>query len=47
MKRIAAALILAGGLFLPTIGLAEDGVSPGTFVANNGVFVANKPLSSG
>jgi Amt family ammonium transporter len=35
MKRIATALILASGLFLPTIGLAEDGVSPGTFVANN------------
>jgi len=48
MKRIAPALILAGGLFLPAIGLAGDGVSPGTaaadngaFVANNGVFVAN------
>jgi Amt family ammonium transporter len=35
MKWIASALILSGGLFLPTIGLAEDGVSPGTFVANN------------
>ncbi len=35
MKRIAPLLILAGGLVLPTIGLAEDGVSPGTFVANN------------
>ena len=35
MKRIAPALILAAGLFLPAVGLAEDGVSPGTFVANN------------
>ena len=35
MKRIAPALILAGGLFLPTIGLADDGVTPGQFVANN------------
>jgi Amt family ammonium transporter len=35
MNRIAPALILAGGLFLPTTGFAEDAVSPGTFVANN------------
>ncbi len=35
MKRIAPALILAGGLLLPAIGFAEDAVSPGTFVANN------------
>ena len=48
MKRIAPALILAGGLLLPAIGLADDAVSSGTFVANdgasvadNGVFVAN------
>jgi Amt family ammonium transporter len=41
MKWIAATLGLVGGLFLPVICLAEDGVSPGTLVANNGVFVAN------
>jgi Amt family ammonium transporter len=35
MTWIVPALLLAGGLFLPTVGLAEDGVSPGTFVANN------------
>ncbi|MBW1844726.1 MAG: ammonium transporter [Deltaproteobacteria bacterium] len=41
MKRIAPALVLAGGLFLPTFGLAEDGISSGTVVADNGAFVAN------
>jgi Amt family ammonium transporter len=41
MKRIAPALILAGGLFLPTTGLADDVVSPGTLVADHGTFVAN------
>ena len=37
MKRIAPALILilTGGLFLPSTGLADDGVTPGQFVANN------------
>ena len=35
MKRIAPALILAGGLLLPSIGLADDGVTSGQFVANN------------
>jgi len=35
MKRIAAALILAAGLVLPSLGLAEDGAPPGDFVANN------------
>jgi Amt family ammonium transporter len=35
MKRIATALLLTGGLFVPTIGLADDGASPGAFVANN------------
>jgi Amt family ammonium transporter len=41
MKRIAPALILAGILFLPAVGLAEEGTSAGSSVANNGVFVAN------
>jgi Amt family ammonium transporter len=35
MKRMAPALILAGGLFLPALCLADDGVTPGQFVANN------------
>jgi Amt family ammonium transporter len=35
MKRLAPALILAGGLFLPVLGVADDGVTPGQFVANN------------
>ncbi len=35
MQRIAPALFLVSGLLLPATGLAEDGVSPGTFVANN------------
>ena len=29
MKRILTVLVLFGGLVLPSIGLAEDGVTPG------------------
>ena len=35
MKRYAPALLLAAGLLLPATGFAEDGVTPGQFVANN------------
>ncbi len=35
MKRIAFATVLAAGLLLPGLALADDGVTPGTFVANN------------
>jgi len=35
MKRIVAALLLAGGLLLPASGIADDGVTPGQFTANN------------
>jgi Amt family ammonium transporter len=35
MKRIVPALTLAGGVLLPVTGFAEDGVTPGQFVANN------------
>jgi len=35
MKRVRFALLLAGGLLLPSLALAEDGVTPGQFTANN------------
>ena len=35
MKRILPALVVAGGLLLPAVGMAEDTVSPGVFTANN------------
>jgi Amt family ammonium transporter len=35
MKRTLPALVVAGGLLLPAVGMAEDGVSPGVFTANN------------
>ncbi|MFQ5416711.1 MAG: ammonium transporter [Myxococcota bacterium] len=35
MKRIHLALVLAGALLLPGLALAEDGVTPGQFTANN------------
>lgn len=35
MKRIVAAMLLLGGLGLPAIGIADDGVTPGQFTANN------------
>jgi Amt family ammonium transporter len=36
MKRILPALVVAGGLLLPAVGMAEDGgVTPGQFTANN------------
>jgi Amt family ammonium transporter len=35
MKRILPALVVAGGLLLPAVGMAEDEVSPGLFTANN------------
>ncbi len=35
MKRTLPALVVAGGLLLPAVGLADDGVSPGVFTANN------------
>jgi len=35
MKRIPAFLLLAGVSLLPSLALAEDGVTPGQFTANN------------
>jgi len=35
MKRMAAAMLLTGGLLLPVAGFADDGVTPGQFAANN------------
>jgi Amt family ammonium transporter len=35
MKRLPAVLLLAGVLLLPSLALAEDGVTPGQFTANN------------
>ena len=35
MKRTWTAWILAGGLLLPQVAFAEDGVTPGQFTANN------------
>jgi len=35
MKRMAAAMLLTGGLLLPVAGFADDGVTPGQFTANN------------
>jgi Amt family ammonium transporter len=35
MKRILPVLLLAGGLLLPSLALADDGVSKGQFTANN------------
>jgi Amt family ammonium transporter len=35
VKRIAPVLVLVAGLLLPVAALAEDGVTPGQFVANN------------
>jgi Amt family ammonium transporter len=41
LKRIAPALILVGGLFLPMVGLAADAVPPGSVVADSGALAAN------
>jgi Amt family ammonium transporter len=35
VKRIAPGLLLIAGLLLPAVALAEDGVTPGQFTANN------------
>jgi Amt family ammonium transporter len=35
MKRIASAAVLVGGLLLPALALADEGVTPGQFTANN------------
>jgi Amt family ammonium transporter len=35
VKRILAGTVLAAGLLVPSLALAEDGVTPGQFTANN------------
>ncbi|MBW2401363.1 MAG: hypothetical protein JRG80_19265, partial [Deltaproteobacteria bacterium] len=35
MKRIRPILLLAGALLIPSLALAEDGVTVGQFTANN------------
>jgi len=35
MKRIVAAMLLTSGVLLPATGIANDGVTPGQFTANN------------
>ena len=35
MKRLLPGSVLAGALLLPSLALAEDGVTPGQFTANN------------
>ncbi len=35
MQRLPILLVLAGALLLPSLALAEDGVTPGQFTANN------------